>query len=282
MYEDIDDIGDLLDAETAIDIELGDLGAPRSPAARKRQAQLQVKKGRVLTQLRTLQGRIGGINPQRLRRLVPTARMLYCHRRIASGTVLTAGAEFEFFGKGIGDSAESLGWPAGSLTARHTNMGQEGRLPNGEFFFLHGSGVDLVMLPNGDTSDETPRQVHPNNLFWFGNMTVRYEEGQGTRSLALGTVAEMPPQHWIATELASGLTTAGGIREATRQAGPAYRRKAPIAVFQGGDRIEQNRVILRNHETVAALDVIDSNNPAQLSVYLYGIWWQHPAKATQT
>ncbi len=281
MYEDIDDIGDLLDAETAIDIELGDLGAPRSPAARKRQAQLQVRKGRVLTQLRTLQGRIGGINPQRLRRLVPTARMLYCHRRIAAADVLTAGAEFEFFGKGIGDSATSLGWDAGSITARHTNLGSEGRLPNGEFFFLHGVGVDVVMLPGG-AAGLTPRQVSPKDLFSFGNMTVRYEEGQGTRSIALGAVAEMPPQHWLATELAGGVTTANGIRDATRQAGPTYRRKSPIAVLQGGDRIEQNRVILRNHETVAALTSISVNDKAQLSVYLYGIWWQHPSKATQT
>lgn len=276
-FEDIEEIGELLDIEAAIDEELGAIGdvGAASPRGKRKQV-LMARRNKIQTRLRLIGAQIGGINPRRLRGLIPTIRPLYAHYRIAAST-LTSGTDYTFFSKGIGDAASNLGWASGNLTSRHTNMGQEGKLPNKELFFVYGVGFGLLMLPTGGAGNNLrPNQVDPDDLFHFGNMSFRYEEGQGTRTTLLGNVADAPVQQHQVLQLAG---TAGSVtRDAVRQAGAMYRRKKPMFVIQGGDQNEQNRIVARCHESVSALRAIDATNTAQFSAYLYGIWWQHPTK----
>lgn len=280
-FEAIEELGDLMDADVENDEaigELGDLGA-MSDTRRRRYALLQSRRKRIHTNFARKLG-IRGLRPAIFRGLVPTIRPLYANYLLDTSTELTAGGTFSFYQKGIGDTG--LGWGSTELTSRHTNVGNEGKLPNGEMFVVLGLGFEVSMLPGG-TAGYMPTEVDPRDQFAINNCIVSYQEGQGTRNLVLGRVGDMPVRNFIDTQnLAvtrqiTASTTSASMAYGVRQAGPLYLRRKPIAILRGGDKVEANRIVVTSPAAVT-FSRIASTDTAQLSNNLYGIWWQHPAK----
>jgi hypothetical protein len=194
---------------------------------------------------------------------------------------VVANQKLTFFQKGVGDSG-GAGWPSTvTLTARHTNVGNEGKLPNGEFFVVTGVGFCVERYPQAASPyTRSPYALNPNTLYNIGRGVVSYTEGQGTTNLPLGLLQDMPARNYAQLEYSqAGLTTGIVAHEGVRHGGPLYMRKKPIAVLRGGDKQEQNRIEVTFPEAFTLReDTLTAADPLLLTCNLYGIWFQNRSK----
>lgn len=264
---DIDDLGDIGDELEVLARQ--DLGNPTLSAQRIKKMQLILAKNRLMKRKRA-----GGVQRGETKGLVPSTRTLFARRFTANAAIAT-NQEYFFFHKGVEDAVTEYGYTAGggtptaptNLTERYTNLRRDGKLPQNEVFVCNG------------ISFEFPEEITDADLARFGEGLVRWEEHNGSTSIQLGTVAEMPRVYGMDLEWGSGAVGSGGSTGVgstsgavnnRRFQGPKYVFKKPLFIIRGAiARSDQPKLVVKFYTgwTLAA--------DTEWTCRLHGLWFQH-------
>lgn len=205
------------------------------------------------------QAYLSRVNKDEIEGLVPTRRSLFAERYTASGT-LAVSTVYKFGDKGVGDTEGSLGWSSlanGVLSLNQTNFLQDGTIPQGELFVVHGVSFEFE-----DT-------VAIADLVEFGRSEVRWVEQQGTEVLVLGTVSEMPRVFGVNLEFGYGADDETAVVRNPRFVGPPYMHKEPLFIIRGlASRSDQG------HLQVTVTKAFSLSANTKWRARFHGVWFQ--------
>lgn len=195
---------------------------------------------------------LGDVRDDEIAELVPTPRTIYARRRFATGAT-GANATFDFFHKGIQDLATDLGYASGNITEYHTNVRKDGTIPQGEVFVCNGLSFEF----NDDVAVADIREML--------RCAVTWHERQGTETLPVGQLAEMPPTYSLTMEYGADDETVRNIRPA----GPKFLFKRPLWIIRGAvARSDQGFLRITHH---AGFTV---GTEFFLTARMHGVWFQ--------
>lgn len=199
------------------------------------------------------------VNADEIAGLIPTRKSLYAERYTASGTI-AVNTEFQFGHKGIGDPQANLGWSGLAndvLSINETNFLVDGTIPLGELFACYG--VSFEFMDNVATAD----------IRAMSRWQVRWSEAQGTETLELGTIQEMPRVFGLALEYGYGADDETATDRNVRLVGPPYLHKEPLWITRGlSSRADQGQLIVKVPKAYS----LSANTTWRAR--FHGIWYQ--------
>ncbi|MCK6574408.1 hypothetical protein L6V77_25275 [Myxococcota bacterium] len=273
----IDELNDIADHLADFDDDMGDLGAQPGRKSnerlrrRLRAIQMRLRKGQANFIKRF------GLHPNDLAGgKVVLPGIIYCGRELPSS--LSDKTELKYFHMGEGDDCTQLGYTAAgsdnAITARISNLGRTGTIPENETFINFGFSHYL----RSNKTTEAINTIPAYDVETLGaSLHIFYQEKNGTVNLPIGPLFTLPRVYGLQQEFAHAATAPSDRN--VHLSGPAYRFKRPLTVLRGRQGRQDRPVVIAQVRTMPVSTGITIAADTELFMLMHGIWIRHKARA---